>query len=334
MILVTGGTGMVGAHLLYFLLKDNQKIRAIHRKKSDLESVKRIFSCYTSDPDYYFNRIEWVPADITDIPALENAFKGIRKVYHCAAYVSFNPGKYKELKKANIEGTANIVNISLAKNVEKLCYVSSVAALGNAPAGVLATEENTRTGEKKDNVYALTKYGAEMEVWRGTQEGLPAVIVNPGVILGISPAGGGSGAIPAIAARGFPFYPTGGVGITGVEDVVKIMISLMNSEIVNEQFIVVSHNITYQKLLGKLAGYYGKKPPHRKLSRRIMFFLSFLNEVSARLFRTRRVIVKSLVRSMFSTNYYDASKVKTVLNFEFSSLDDILKKTAGTYKKN
>ena len=239
MILVTGGTGLVGSHLLYFLLKENANVRAIHRKNSNIKAVKKVFALYTAEVDSLFNKIEWVEANITDIPALTLAFENIIKVYHCAAFISFDPSKYKVLKKANVEGTANIVNLCLASNIEKLCYVSSVATLGSNLKDQLISEETPWNPDAKNSVYGITKYGAEMEIWRGTQEGLDAVIVNPGLILGTSPDGGGSSIIISLGASGIPFYPSGAMGIVDVQDVVKTMILLMNSEVKNEQFILV-----------------------------------------------------------------------------------------------
>ena len=85
MILVTGGTGLVGAHLLFALIDNNEEVRAIHREKSDLNAVKRVFSYYTSEVERLFNKIDWQLADITDISSLESVFKNIDYVYHCAA---------------------------------------------------------------------------------------------------------------------------------------------------------------------------------------------------------------------------------------------------------
>jgi len=193
MVLVTGGTGMVGSHLLYFLLKENTKVRAIYRKDSDIKAIKKVFALYTNEVDMFFNKIEWVKANIIDIPALTLAFQNVTHVYHCAAIINFDPSKYKVLKKANVEGTANVVNLCLANNVKKICYVSSVATLGKTLNNQPINEETHWNPDDKNNVYAITKYGAEMEVWRGTQEGLDAVIVNPGVIVGTSPDGDGNG---------------------------------------------------------------------------------------------------------------------------------------------
>ena len=130
MVLVTGGTGLVGSHLLYFLLKENDSVRAIHRKSSNLQSVKEVFSYYTSSYEALYKKIDWVDADITEVPSLSEAFKGITKVYHAAAYINFSPKNYHKLKEVNIEGTANVVNLCLLHKVEKLCYVSSIATLG------------------------------------------------------------------------------------------------------------------------------------------------------------------------------------------------------------
>lgn len=333
MVLVTGGTGIVGAHLLYSLLKDHKNVRAIHRKSSNLSSIKRVFALYTSNADTFFKKIEWVEADITDIPALTIAFEGIIEVYHCAALVDFEPRKYKELKKINIEGTANIVNLCLAKKIGKLCYVSSVATFGSVPNEQAINEKTSWNPDEKNNVYAITKYGAEMEVWRGTQEGLDAVIVNPGVIFGISPNNSGSGIIVKLGSRGIPYYPTGGMGIVDVRDVVKAMIILMDSDIKNEQYILVAENIHYKEILTQFALLYGKKPPTRKLSKPLMFLLSNLDWLSNKLFGTKRRLVKATVRSMFSNPLYNSSKIKESLNFEFTPVAETLERIVNESEK-
>lgn len=334
MILVTGGTGLVGSHLLYFLLKENKQVRAIHRKNSDTESVKKVFALYTPEVDSLYKRIDWVEANITDVPALTVAFKNITKVYHCAAFVTFDPSKYRILKKSNIEGTANIVNFCIVKNVEKLCFVSSIATLGSTLNGAWINEETQWNPDEKNSIYAITKYGAEMEVWRGTQEGLSAVIVNPGVILGTSPDNGSSGIFMALGSSGIPFYPSGGIGVVDVEDVVKAMVLLMDSSIKNEQFILVSENISYKDLLSKIAPFFRKKPPTKRLSKKFMFILSGMDWLLHKLFGMKRKLVKATVRSMFTTSFYDASKIKDSLDFQFNSLNETLKRVTQESKKH
>lgn len=332
MILVTGGTGLVGSHLLYFLLRENKKVRAIHRKNSDLQAVEDVFSLY--DSKELFLAVEWVEADVTDIPALTIAFKGITHVYHCAAFVNFNPAKYRILKKVNVEGTANVVNLSLHHQVQKLCYVSSVATLGSKPNSGLVDEETYWNPDEKNSVYAITKYGAEMEVWRGTQEGLDAVIVNPGIILGTSPDLDGSGIAIKLGASGIPFYPPGGVGVVDVRDVVRAMILLMNSDIKNQRYLLVGKNVSYKKLLSKMAVLFDKRPPKRPLSKNLMFFLSGIDWFSSKIFRTKRKLVKDTVRSMFTKNRYDNTKFKNAFDFEYTSLQETLERISAIEIQN
>lgn len=333
MILVTGGTGIVGSHLLYFLLKEEKQVRAIRRENSDVLSIKRIFGLYTHDVDTLYNKIEWVEADITDIPALSFAFKGVKQVYHCAALIDFDASNYKLLKKVNVEGTANIVNICLAKKINKLCYVSSVATFGNVLKDQKINEETSWNPDGKNGVYAITKYGAEMEVWRGTQEGLNAVIVNPGVILGTSPHSNFSGEILHIASLGIPFYPTGAVGFVDVKDVVRAMVLLMESAIKNEQFILVGQNLSFKELMSKIALIKEKKPPLRKVSESLMLLISALDLLSNKIFGTKRRLPKSMVRSMYQKSLYDASKITDLLNFRFTPIEETLRRMVKEEQK-
>ena len=183
MILVTGGTGLVGSHLLYQLAQAKAPVRAIYRSEQKLDQVLRLFNYYSENAVNLFERVHWIKADIKDISSLQHAFEGVKRVYHCAAMISFDPNDFWELAKINEEGTANVVNLCIANKIEKLCYVSSIAAIGRDPYKAEVTEQSEWKSNDV-NPYALTKYLAEMEVWRGTQEGVPAVVINPGVILG------------------------------------------------------------------------------------------------------------------------------------------------------
>tara|TARA_R110000851_G_scaffold61343_5_gene141224 strand:+ start:8156 stop:9244 length:1089 start_codon:yes stop_codon:yes gene_type:complete len=333
MILVTGGTGLVGSHLLYFLLKENKQVRAIHRKSSDLQTVKKIFGYYVNETEaeILFNKIEWQEANITEIPALTDAFKDITYVYHAAAYISFDPKNYKKLKKANIEGTANIVNLCLANSVKKLCYVSSVATLGTALNGAPITEETHWNPEEKNNIYSITKYGAEMEVWRGTQEGLDAVIVKPGVILGEGYFNSGSGVIIKMASKGIPFYTDGGMGVVDVQDVVKAMIQGMQASVKNTSYILVGDNVLYKKLLTVIATKLNLKSPKKRVPKWILMVFSKFDWFISKLFGTKRTMLKDTVNSLYTVSNYSSSKIETELNFQFTPISETLDRVVNRY---
>jgi nucleoside-diphosphate-sugar epimerase len=214
MILVTGSTGLVGTHLLLELAKKHRKIRATHRSSSNLQAVFDTFSLYTEDPEKYLDRIDWkyldridwIEADVTDFESIIQALDGVDYVYHTAAFVSFDPGDRHTMTQVNVEGTANVVNACLERKVKKLCYVSSTAALGSAPDGELITEDMAWTHSKSRSAYSVSKYLSEMEVWRGMAEGLPAVIVNPSIIIGPGDWKRSSSYLFSAVWKGLSFY--------------------------------------------------------------------------------------------------------------------------------
>ncbi|KAB1068367.1 NAD-dependent epimerase/dehydratase family protein [Tamlana haliotis] len=331
MILVTGGTGLVGAHLLYKLVSDKQNVRAIFRNEEKKTHTKNVFSCYSENSEALFNKIEWVNADILDIPALTDAFKDITQVYHCAALVSFDPKNYQLLRQTNIEGTANLVNFALSHSVEKFCYVSSVATLGSTLNQAPITEDTIWNPEDDNNVYAITKYGAEMEVWRGTQEGLDAVIVNPGVILGPGIWNKGTGHLFKKAQKGFKYYTAGTVALVDVGDVVAIMISLTNSPIKNERFILVSENIPYKIFLETLAQSVNAEAPKKLASKKLLNIAWRLDWLKRKLAGKERQLTKHLASSLDTITNYNSNKIKTALNYKFKAVNQSISETGKHY---
>tara|TARA_R110002049_G_scaffold37208_1_gene117474 strand:+ start:40462 stop:41472 length:1011 start_codon:yes stop_codon:yes gene_type:complete len=333
MILVTGSTGLVGSHLLYKLVSNNENVRAIYRNKRKLDKVKNVFSTYTENVAPLFNAIDWVEGDILDIPSLTEAFAGVTHVYHCAALVSFEPNKYNLLRKTNIEGTANMVNMCLSHAVKKLCYVSSVATLGDPPKNEPTTEETHWNPEADNNVYAITKYGAEMEVWRASQEGLPVVIVKPGVILGAGIWRYGSGSLFKRAANGMTYYTSGSVGLVDVEDVVSAMTQLLKSPIENESFILVSENWTYKQFLQTLATAVDAKPPLKMAKPWLLGMAWRLDWLKHKLTGKRRLLTKNLAKALTTNSNYSNNKIKSELDFEFKPIDQSITEVGNHYQK-
>ena len=332
MILVTGGTGLVGSHLLWQLVAQGEnKILAIYRTEAKIKAVEALFQWknereetaeFTAD----FSQIEWLQADVTDIPALTEAFTGITRVYHCAALVSFNPKRFDELQKNNVEGTANIINLCLKHQVEKCCYVSSVAALGDSVKAI--NEETHWEANKENSVYSISKFASEMEVWRGTQEGLDVVIVNPGVILGEGFYDSGSGTMFKQIVNGLKFTVPGATGFVDVIDVVRVMIALMQSDVCNERFILVGHNLAFETVLKKTATALGVKAPSKMLKKwqldlawKIDWFLNLLGK--------RRQLTKSTAKSAYTKTVYEAEKLKTPFpEFEYTPIETTLSRVA------
>lgn len=336
MILVTGGTGLVGSHLLFKLISKGEKVRAIYRREHKLEKVKQVFGYFGDNPDAIYNAIDWVEADITDVPALNSAFDGISFVYHCAAFVSFEPDKYHTLKKINIEGTANVVNLSLTHHVKKLCYVSSVAALGAPKPSEKFIDESTQWNKELDNsVYAITKYGAEIEVWRGVQEGLNAVIVNPGIIIGAGFwNGGSSGSLFKQVYKGMRYYTTGTSGFVDVWDVVNAMTNLMKSDLKNEKFVLVAENLRFQEFFAQAARQLKVNPPKKEAKPWLLSIAWRLDWLRFKLLGKRRKLSKQLAQSAVSNTKFSSEKIKTQLGFEFKPINVSITATAKLFRKD
>lgn len=330
MILITGGTGLVGSHLLCQLAQKKEPLRALYRDARTLAGVKRVFSYFTTEAEALFNAIEWVQGDITDIPSLDKAFEGIAKVYHCAALISFDERDYKKLRKINVEGTANIVNFCLSRFVQKLCYVSSVAALGKVQEGFI-TEDTRWSPDDANHSYSITKYGGEMEVWRGAQEGLPVVIVNPGVILGAGFWNAGSGKIFNIVKRGLTYYPPGSVGVVDVEDLVQAMLQLMESAITGKRYIVVAENLDYQHFLTDIARAFGVTPPRNRLTPRFMQLLWRLDALRGALTGKPRLLSRYTAASLCAQNQYSSEQLIKALHFRFRPVSQTIQTVCSRF---
>ena len=331
MILVTGGTGLVGSHLIYQLTLENNVIRATHRADSDIERVKLLFKFYSKDFNELFKKIEWIEADLNNLSQLQDAFKDISFVYHCAAYISFDPSRYETLRRVNIKGTANIVNLCINNKIKKLCHVSSVATLGYNIKEI--DENNYWDGNKHKSAYAISKYGAEMEVWRGVQEGVKSVIINPGVIIGPGFSKSAFGTIIKMVTNKKRFHTCGKTGYVDVRDIANIMIRLMNSKIENERYILVNKNLSYKKVIDMVSSNLGMKNKSTFVSKSKLKIALVFDLVSSKFFNKERKLSKALCKTLTRNFNYSSKKIKKDLNFEFTSILETFEKSCQFYSQ-
>ncbi|SFB11989.1 Nucleoside-diphosphate-sugar epimerase [Flavobacterium swingsii] len=323
MVLVTGATGLVGSHLVLHLLEQGQTVKALFRSKKGKQKVKTVFEHYNKQE--LFGKIHWCQADILDIPSLEVAFQDVNYVYHCAALISFDPKDEENLRKINIEGTQNIISFCIDFKIKKLCYVSSIAALGDLlPHETIVTEECEWNPEMQHNDYAISKYGAEMEVWRAQQEGLDVIVVNPGVILGPLFWIDGSGEIYTKVKNGLPFYTKGSTGFVCVGDVVTILSLLMQSDIAGEKFILISENKTYQELVFAIAETLQVKKPKLHAGKFLTSFAWRVDWFLATFFGKKRTLTKDLASALHSKDVYSNEKIIKQLDYKFIETDAYL----------
>jgi len=331
MVFVTGGTGFLGAHLLYHLLIKGDNVRALRRTKSNNALLLRVFGFYHEKPQQLIDKIEWIEGDLLDIYSLEDVLNGVSAIYHLGAMVSFQPHDRNQMMLTNIKGTANLVNIAIEKKIEKFCHVSSIAAIGRADNSKTIDEQTPWRASKRNSSYAISKYGGEREVWRGIEEGLNAVVINPSIILGPGEINSGSGKLISTILNGLRFYTSGINGYVDVRDVVKTMIILAESNISNERFVVSAENLLYKDLFEMISNKLEKSPPSYKASRFMGEIAWRYEYVKGKLTGTKPLITKETANTASNIYKYSNRKVVEQLNIQFIPIQQTINDACDYY---
>jgi dihydroflavonol-4-reductase len=322
MVLVTGGTGFIGAYIIQELVRTGHKVRAIRRSN---------YQPFFISPEI-LNQVEWVTCDVLDVTGLDDAMNGVDAVIHSAAIVSFNASDHKKMYSTNIEGTANVVNTAIDNNIKRFVHISSVAALGRKKDGSVVNEDKKWEQSKTNTHYAISKYHAEMEVWRGIGEGLNGVVVCPTTVLGYGDWNSSSCAIFKNVYNEFPWYTTGVNGFVDVEDVARATVALLDTDISNQRFILNGDNWSFQQLFNTMADSFNKKRPTRHATK-FLGGLAWRMEKIKSLFSNKKVLLtKESARVAQSKTYFDNSRIlKALPGFSFTPLEQSIKLACKKY---
>ena len=321
-VLVTGGTGFIGAYIIKELVEKGYAVRAIRR------SNKLPFFI---SPDI-LNKVEWVTSDVLDVISLDEAMKGVEAVIHSAALVSFARKERKQMYITNVDGTANVVNLSLENGIKKLVHISSISALGRTSTGERVNEEKKWVDGKLNSHYGISKNKAEMEVWRGMGEGLDAVIINPSTVLGFGNWHESSCAIFKNSYKGFPWYTNGVNGFVAVEDVARTAVLLMESNITEERFIINHENWEFKKLFDAIADGFGQRHPKWQATPFLSGIAWRMEKMKSTLKNTKPLLTKETARIALSRTYWQNDKIlKALPGFSFMPLEPCILKTCKNY---
>lgn len=320
MILVTGGSGLLGSELIAQLLSKGENVTAIYNK--------------TPLANFHSTSLKQFHCNILDTAGLQEIMEGADQVYHCAAIVSYDPRMRKELFKINIEGTANIVNAALDAGVKRMLHVSSVAALGRIHDRPTVNETMIWTEDTSPGNYAQSKYLGELEVWRGIGEGLEAVIVNPVLILGPGDWNSGSSQMFKTAYNEFPWYTEGVTGFVDVRDVAAAMILLMESGISGERFVVSAENKSYHEIFDLMAAAFGKRKPHKKATA-LMAKLIWRMEAAKSFFTgSHPLVTKETAANALTQVYFDNSKLRKFLpSFQYRTIEESIRDACMVFQQ-
>ncbi len=324
-IFLTGGTGMLGAHLLLDLTRNGSGVCALKRRNSDLQWVRKVFAWYAPDAGQLFGSIEWVEGDLLEKESLREAMAGADAVIHAAAKVSFDPGDREVVLYENIEGTANLVDLALEMKIPRFCQVSSVAALGNQESGLPVNENFSWKNDRKRSAYSESKFQSEMEVWRGIEEGLQAIIVNPSVILGPGNWHNSSPRLFHAVYKGMKFYTSGGTGFVDVRDVSKAILQLLHSEawesVVNQRFVLSAENLAYRDLFGQIAVALQKPQPTLPANQLLLQLGWRASRLASAITGKQPSLTRETANSAGRTTLYDGSKITRTIDFAYTPVD-------------
>jgi dihydroflavonol-4-reductase len=321
-ILVTGGTGFLGAYIISELMQNGYSVRAINR-----HGLIPFFL-----PEAVRKEVEWLRCDVRDPVGLEDAMTGVDAVIHAAAKISFSGKERRELWSTNIEGTANVVNAALQQNIRRFLYVSSVAALGRTGGSEEVTEEKSWEKSPYNTNYAISKFHGEMEVWRGMGEGLPAVIVNPSTILGYGDWNNTSCAIFRSVYNEFPWYTEGINGFVDVQDTARAIVRLLESPINGERYILNGDNWSWRHLFETMANEFGKKPPTREATPFLAGIAWRAEKIKSLLTGRSTLLTRESARVAASSTFFSNSKILRLLpDFRFTPLEETIRTACRHY---
>lgn len=324
LVLVTGGSGFIGSHLIKLLLLKNYSVRAIYRKaKSNILTAEE------------HDKVEWVEGNVLDTFSLDTAMQNVEAVFHCAAIVSFDARQREQLMKTNVEGTANVVNCMLSNEIQHLVYLSSVAALGRNSSHEKIDESANWVQSEYNSQYAVSKYQSEMEVWRGIAEGLDAVIVNPGIVLGEGDWESGSNKLFKNIHDEFPFYTKGITSFVDVKDTVRAMLDLYEAKIFNERFIISAGTFSYKSIFDLMAKHFGKKAPSREAKPWMIALVWRWYELKKWFSKKEQTITKVTARSAQAQYDYENKKLlKHLAGFSYTPIEETVERSCLFYLNN
>ena len=321
MIAVTGANGLLGSFIIRKLQETNTPFVALKRKGSDTSLLADL------------KDITWREADVLDPIALQESLADVDGVIHTAAIVSFNPREAKKVLQINIEGTQNVVNACLEKGIKRLLHVSSVAALGRQKDQSVINETNQWSENPLNSTYGESKYKAELEIFRGQEEGLSTIIVNPSAILSRGNWANSSAKLFKYVWDEQLFYTDGSFNYVDVRDVANLIFQLYHSPIEGERFILNAGAATFKDFFGSAAKHLQKKGPRIKVSKPILHVIAVFESVRSILFGAEPLITQETARLANAFFLYDNQKVIKAMGYQFLPLESTLAWCGEYYRK-
>jgi nucleoside-diphosphate-sugar epimerase len=308
MVIITGASGLLGTVLIDHFVSKNIPIKALYRKTVPVPR----------------SNVEWIDVDVRDINRLTEIFSGATCVIHAAALVSFAKRHKKRMVEVNVQGTANVVNACLSAGVKRLVHISSVAALGKSPLQNLVDEKSPWPGANTPSNYGLTKYLAELEVFRGEAEGLSVGIVNPSVILTPLNHQRSSGVILDYVKKGGAFYTDGTINYVDARDVSEAVFRLYVNPSLSGRYILNGGTLPWKIFFTEVANRFGKRPPFIRVPAGVTLVAAGFEWIRSLIMGGDPIITKETANLARQQTFYSNNKASDKLAMSFRDLKNTL----------
>lgn len=317
-IFITGATGFIGSYITRYLTEQEYKqIFCLVRVNSDRSLLEDAIPS-----------INWLTGDLQDFVLLDEYISTMDIVIHAAALVSFDPNDKKMLEEINVQGTATLVNLSLAHKIEKFIYISSISSLGRTDAGNEIDERSSWKDSPDNSNYAISKYKGELEVWRGMEEGLNACILNPGIVLGAGKWGKSSTRLFDYIYNGGRFISQGINSFVDVRDVAIICEKALTLDIRHDRFILSAENSSYKDIFQKIALNLNKSIPNIQIPFWMGGIIWRMFKIWAAYSGSKPLITKETYRTSNRSYYYVNRKSVKLFKHKYIPIDKTIQETS------
>jgi dihydroflavonol-4-reductase len=318
--LVTGASGFVGSHLARRLIAEGVEVRALMRSSSCRDLLRGL-------------PLEFIDGDLRNPDSLDRACRNVACVFHVAADYRLWASNPNEIYESNVAGTRNLIEAARRAGVERFIYTSTVATVAVPRQGPLPNEATQARVDEMIGHYKRSKFLAEQEAIRASEDGFPIVVVNP-----TTPVGPGdarptpTGRIIVDFLRGrMPAYVDTGLNLVAVEDVAHGHILAARRGKAGERYILGNRNMSLKEILDVLAEITGRRPPRVRLPHAAAYMAGLADTIVARLTGREPQIPLEGVRMSRHKMFVDTSRAVRELGFAPGPVEPALERAVRWY---
>ena len=324
MVLVTGGTGFIGSHVVRELILRNMRVRVLLRKKAVTKNIQGL-------------PIEVAYGDLLHLDSLRSALRGVKHVFHVAALFSFWPARKDFIFKVNVDGTRNLMEAAMQEGVNRVIYTSTVAAIGATrdPSSPVKEEWEFNLGFTKDP-YVLSKKAAEEVVMEYVRKGLDVVIVNPSGAIGpgdIRPTPTGRLLLSFLNGE-LPGYIHGGGNLADVRDIARGHLLAFERGRPGQRYILGGENLFIHETLHLFSKATGLSAPRLRIPYPVAWLYALYEEVYSFVFRREPLLTRATLRGSRFYLFCSSEKAEKELGYKRSDLTPAVKEAASWFLRN